>query len=317
MAAAETAGAEKKTRVKFVRFLSDDQGRVLFYPSGLRRTGYVVDTPARERVLRDAVARYEGWDRGLAPFLAVPPFAVFLWLVRSHPLLGFGFVATFILVGQLGQDFISGIVLSRHVEGLQRVAAQRPPWLLPAVFGGPSLAGWLIFELYSWRLASLPRGDAISVFYVDISWAIICALLGGLVAFGLSRLPSSRLKSPRALLALLGCVVIAAAGLLVILLAFIAARPIVTVTPGILFCGWDVAWLEVSDISLKTEQSTRLSPGAWAVVSLEPGSSAVSRVRREGFHEPLSCKISGLNASYDVVYQSIRDAWVARRQAAK
>lgn len=315
MAAAETAGAGKAAKAKTTRFLSDDQGRVLFYPCGPRATGYIVDSPTRERALRAAAARYDRW---FAPLLALPALATFYGLVSLHPLLAFGLIAAVLPVFQLVEGLISRIVFGSLVRGLERVAARRPAWTIPVVLAGMSAAAWVILELYDSRLAALPRGDAISVFYGDFAWGLIDMLVGGLITLVLLQLPTSHFNNLRSYLALLVFGAMTLGGAWWVLFAYVDPKPVVTVTPGVLYCGWDVAWLEMSDISLKTDRGyhSRFG-GAWAEVALEPGSSAESRASEAGLREPLTCRIDSLNVGYEEIYQAIRDAWVARRQVAK
>jgi hypothetical protein len=280
MAAAETTNADRQAKTTTAKFVNDEHGRILFYPSGLSRTGYVVDSAMREKALREAAERYGERARQAGSILVVPVLAVFYWLVRLHPLLAFGLIAAVLPATRFVEELVSGIVFGSLVENLERVAPQKKArWIaLIVTLAAVSATAWLILQLYDLRLATLPRNGAIDTFYDDISWRLISAIAGALAVLLLLRQPTSRLTEPRRFVVLLMFGLIGAGGLAWTISAFADPKPVVTVMRGTLSCRWQVAWLEVADISLKNARFR----GAWVEVSPQSGSSTDLWARRAG-----------------------------------
>jgi hypothetical protein len=239
--------------------------------------------------------------------------AVFYWLARLHPLLAFGLIAAVVPATGFVEESVSSVVFGSLVENLERVAPQKKARRLAliATLAAVSAAVWLMLQLYDLRLATLPRNGAIDIFYDDISWGLISAIVGVAAALLLLRQPTNRLTEPRRFVALLMFGLMGAGGLAWTISAFADPRPTVTVTHGTLSCRWQVAWLEVADIGLK---SARFG-GAWIAVAPQPGSSTDLWARRAGLRQPLKCDINGLNAGYEDVYRAVQEAWRQRISA--
>jgi len=71
MSQAEEIGRKRSKRRSVVRFMPDSAGRMIFYPFGTLRRGYVVGDARRERELRDWDDRWKRVDNG-ASLLIVP-----------------------------------------------------------------------------------------------------------------------------------------------------------------------------------------------------------------------------------------------------
>lgn len=313
MAAAETANTQQRSRTGFAKFINDDHGRVLFFPSGLGSNGYVVDTPDRERTLRAAAEQYATRSRRLTPILAVLLLGLFYWLVGSHPLLAFGMMAGSVPIAQFGEEWLSKAVFARHVTGLERTKALKRQriLLLAALLAGIAAAVWIVATLYAWRLAALPRDGAIRVFYDDISWALILTVVGGLILFCMLLLPTAQFTRPRSLLALLVCGAMCFGGVATIASAFLTPVPRIELAGGALVCHWVVTWDDVSDISLRG--SGLIFDRTQAIIALTPGSASDLRTTRAHLRQPLSCAIGGLDVASGEAYQAIRDTWIAQR----
>lgn len=296
-------------------FITDESGRRLFYPFGLSWSGYVVPDAARERMLRSIVERFRNATRRVQlwpALIIVPCYGAASVLLETHPFWFLAALVVPVLIAVIVPQALLNYQIRGAVDGLQQARRRdnRPAYMRQVLLAGLALT-WVTLQLYYSRLSSLPAAPGTTIYYPDISEALVLALLCGFFALALATMRNSlrsRFSGSRIVLVLLFFAA-ATTGLVTdAALSFLNPSPKVAVSADGLFCGWRARWANISDLS----QAASWRRGAhYAVLTIgsEPNFSiwSAGNVRR--------CRITGLNEDYETVYHTIRIAWLATRSA--
>lgn len=300
--------ADKATTNNLDRYFEERPGAAtIYYPFGKARAGYVIDTPAREAMLRDDVRKK--LNPVLASVMSViagPLVYLFIhdfswWLVLA--------LATLLVLNAVRVRLrVRGLV-----AGLEQVAAPAADKTALrhhlACFAAIGLAIWAIDESYAPGAGiTYPRG--FEVFYPDILTPLLSVgMFAGLtwITFnpgtradlirrvGVQRFRVACVAMP---LLLLGSAALAA-------FTYFSPRPSVTVTPFGLVCdSQTIRWAAISEMSL-VQVGARWRWQEYASLTLDPRVSAG--------HASAECKVDGTTAGYQMVYDTIHKAWLQNR----
>jgi hypothetical protein len=297
------------------QFITDGSGRRLFYPFGFSWSGYVVPDAAREHMLRRAVERFQNTGRRVRfwPLVViVPGFAAASIMFDSHP---FWFVAA--IAAPLVVAFGVPRALLRYrigpaINGLQQVGRRDngPAHMRQALVAGLALT-WVTLQIYDNRLSALPTVPGTIVYYSDISETLILALLYGFIALALAttrnRL-SARFGASSTKFGLLAFSVLTACLIADAASSFVNPAPSVVVSSEGLSCGWQLRWVDISNVG-----ETSSGP-SWAHDAMLTTAS-VSAFSNWPAGNSRRCRITGLNEDYEIVFRTIRAAWLASRPA--
>jgi hypothetical protein len=308
---AEDGGKDAQDQV--VRWITDADGRALYYPYGPRRAGYLLTDAAREPALRAADARYQGIGKRIKPYsyiLVLPLIYTFYYLFGTHPILAFASFPAFLAAAALIDRVLFRSIVGNLIEGLPQVAPLKP---LPApvrslrnaaafllVFAG---AVWLVLYVYDLRVDAVAanRGGT-TEFYPDISFYVLFTLVFAACAWvifaGWKRV-AAKFSPNRALLSAFLFIVLTLGCASAAVWHLYDPKPSVIISRDYFSCNWTVRWADVTRVSLqsgtKGKQYARIELAADTVGS---GSGA----RKD-------CEITGLKTDYLTVYEAISAAW--------
>lgn len=316
MSTSQAVGAPPEARF----FVNDNSGRTLFYPYGTAWHGYVLPDPEREGVLRHVVARHRASVKSLAVGATILIGAVYcagvaLFPFEQHPLL---LLTSFVLppiILRAVERALFRYRLGRLVAGLQRVDSEDRPaarnlrifLIVTAAVAGLVL---LLLYLYDRRIANDAVEAGTIAYFADISEPLAAALMFGFllfVSFSAWRNIVARVGENKVLLLvlILGVLEVFFIGDAAVL--FVNTTPKIVLTSDGLFCHWShwsVRWADVGNVSLVYGRPRLGVVYAHLKIGKEPDFS----LWPSGIEE---CEVSGLNRDYKIVYDRIREAWLA------
>jgi hypothetical protein len=275
-------------------------GKIVFYPNSARRSGYVIDPPAREATLRDYALRRKKIDQILTPIGAIVIPLYFYVIAPRYP----WWQALAICLGGIAVVAVPGWLWQRSVTaGLPTIGDTENPrkrWVMAVL-----VAAALIFiSVYQPSADPLLAPGSIA-FYPDVGSAILLAVFGTLATFFIDR-RSIQLREKfgvaRYGLTFGVCLILAIVGLVWAVYTMTHTIPQILITPKILACDeGQVAWEHVAAISLAAGGRAH----EYAELTLDQPNPMS---RRRTFR----CEIDGTSAGYIAVYNAIETAWKNR-----
>jgi hypothetical protein len=318
---------EAKSRPEFI---TDDDGRLIFYPD-VAVDGFIVPDKDHETALRALAERLEtfrNWVDGLGKVVAVPALAAFYFLSSSHLLLGYLCLLAVASLCQLTEGVGRTLLLNPATQGLIRVSPKNPSIrssrrrLFTAVLAFPAIAAMIEYS-YSWRVASLPRAQQTVEFYPDLMLGLFIAFVGlGLFALFLTRGAKARLNSTRLVIGSIIAGIMGFGGLLSAVILYALPTPRLTLTPTELTCkdlgsNWRATWQEIATLDIgygrrgTQNLDVRLTKPQPLPLYLLPFGTPPSQA--PSGPTSFTCEISGLLDDYHTVFDRIESEWQQHR----
>jgi hypothetical protein len=302
-------------------FVKDASGRTLFYPSGPACRGYEVPDTERELSLRAAMQRRREFIKKSltwTPIFMIPFLYGARQLLGSRPFLALGVMLLPIVLAAVCSHVLFRYRMGPLLAGLQRVerrdrSAGQTRWILAfSALGGVALT-WCLLQLYQWRIDTLPSADGVASYYDGISqplmWALVCGCFLIAAVCGrkkvVAAVGSKRILWTIALLAVceLGCVGYVAR-------TFLQPAPSLIVSRDGLVCGMSMRWADVSALYMTSgrygKKYARLEFGG----NPQPGQRSSLSPQAVTARQ---CQITGMNADYAAIYESMHAAWQGAR----
>jgi hypothetical protein len=304
------------------RFVTDESGRVLFYPIGASYGGYVVPDAECERVLREAADRYHGFAQCFGilsvPFLGLPALIGFYSLVDDHLIVANDLLVAVILVVVAISWVVRRAMIGRLTGTLEPVGPSAQPaqriarWLLAGLLAYPAIAGTGLY-FYHLRLAALPGNDAGTVFYSDVSFPLFLTYLsGGFVAMGVAASPEGRARVGEIRLGLANVMfgAFAVIGFFWTVILYLDPTPALILTPTEFVCGRHrVPWQEIA--AMRMGMAGRY--GKAVILALDSRATLPALGAATSSKRSLACEITSLDVEHGTVYDQIAESWEAHR----